>query len=147
MIYIDIHADSVQVKKWQHHCQISAKGQRKDAFMFSAECYTSRRQCLKTDVESGLILFLGNGESSINAADNCYFFRQDSSFLYFWGIDLPNLAAVIDVDAETETVFGDDPSLEDVIWTGLLGRQGRYRQAGVLHHPGCIGTLREAKSR
>jgi Xaa-Pro aminopeptidase len=90
----------------------------KDASMFSADIYINRRQHLRADIESGLILFLGNGESPINAADNCYFFRQDSSFLYFWGIDLPNLAAVIDVDADTETVFGDDPALEDVIWTG-----------------------------
>jgi Xaa-Pro aminopeptidase len=91
---------------------------RKDAFMFSAESYTNRRQRLKSDIDSGLILFLGNGDSAINAADNRYFFRQDSSFLYFWGIDLPNLAAVIDVEADTETVYGDDPSLDDVIWSG-----------------------------
>lgn len=86
--------------------------------MFSADLYRNRRQRLKADVGSGLILFLGNGESPINAEDNCYFFRQDSSFWYFWGLDLPNLAAVIDMDADTETVFGDDPSLHDVVWTG-----------------------------
>ncbi|MCB2148518.1 MAG: aminopeptidase P N-terminal domain-containing protein [Deltaproteobacteria bacterium] len=86
--------------------------------MFSADLYSDRRRHLKTNVNSGLILFLGNGESPINATENCYSFRQDSSFLYFWGIDLPNLAAVIDVDADTETVFGDDLSLDDVIWTG-----------------------------
>ena len=86
--------------------------------MFSADLYINRRQRLKADVDSGLILFLGNGESPINARDNCYFFRQDSSFLYFWGLDLPHLAAVIDVDTDTETVFGDDPSIDDVIWTG-----------------------------
>ena len=86
--------------------------------MFSADLYINRRQRLKTDVGSGLILFLGNGASPINAPDNCYYFRQDSSFLYFWGIDLPNLAAVIDVETDTETVFGDDPSLDDVIWNG-----------------------------
>ena len=86
--------------------------------MFSADCYTRRRQRLKSDIDSGLILFLGNGDSPINAVDNRYFFRQDSSFLYFWGLDLPDLAAVIDVDADTETVFGDDPSLGDVIWSG-----------------------------
>ena len=86
--------------------------------MFSADLYTRRRQCLKADVRTGLILFLGNGQSPINAPDNCHFFRQDSSFLYFWGIDLPNLAAAIDVEADTETLFGDDPSLDDIIWSG-----------------------------
>ena len=86
--------------------------------MFSADLYIHRRQCLKADVHSGLILFLGNRPSPINAPDNCHFFRQDSSFLYFWGIDLPNLAAAIDVEADTETVFGDDLSLDDLIWSG-----------------------------
>jgi len=100
--------------------------------MFSADVYSNRRQHLKTDVNSGMILFLGNGESPINAQDNCYFFRQDSSFLYFWGLDLPNLAAVIDVDADTETFFGDEPSLDDVIWTGPQpSLSERCRGAGV----------------
>ncbi|WP_319408613.1 aminopeptidase P family protein [uncultured Desulfosarcina sp.] len=100
--------------------------------MFSADVYSNRRQRLKTDVHSGLILFLGNGESPINAPDNCYFFRQDSSFLYFWGLDLPKLAAVIDVDADTETVFGDDLSLDDVIWTGSQpSLSERCRRGGV----------------
>ncbi|BBO67510.1 Xaa-Pro dipeptidase [Desulfosarcina alkanivorans] len=111
--------------------------------MFSAECYTTRRQCLKTDIESGLILFLGNGESAINAADNCYFFRQDSSFLYFWGIDLPNLAAVIDVDAETETVFGDDPSMDDMIWTGPQpSLSERCKELGI-HQSATFSKLHE----
>jgi Xaa-Pro aminopeptidase len=91
---------------------------KKEPLMFSADRYIHRRQHLKADVHSGLILFLGNGDSPINCVDNCYFFRQDSSFLYFWGLDLPNLAAVIDVDDDTETVFGDDPSLDNVIWIG-----------------------------
>ena len=86
--------------------------------MFSADLYTHRRQCLRADIHSGLILFLGNRPSPINALDNCHFFRQDSSFLYFWGIDLPNLAAAIDVEAGVDTVFGDDLSLDDVIWSG-----------------------------
>ena len=53
---------------------------RKDASMFSADIYSTRRQRLKADVDSGLILFPGNGDSPINAMDNCYAFRQDSSF-------------------------------------------------------------------
>ncbi len=111
--------------------------------MFSADVYTARRQRLKTDVDSGLILFPGNLDSPINAPDNCYFFRQDSSFLYFWGIDLPNLAAVIDVDADTATVFGDDRSLEEVIWTGPQpSLSERCRCIGV-HRSAPLGTLPE----
>lgn len=100
--------------------------------MFSADLYSNRRQHLKTDIRSGLVLFLGNGESPINAPENCFSFRQDSSFLYFWGLDLPNLAAVIDVDADTETVFGDDLSLDEVIWTGPQpSLSERCRTSGV----------------
>ena len=86
--------------------------------MFPAEVYIERRQRLKTDIESGLILFPGNGESPANAATTAIFSGRTVLFLYFWGIDLPNMAAAIDVDADSETVFGDDPSLEDLIWTG-----------------------------
>jgi Xaa-Pro aminopeptidase len=119
----------------------------KNSSMFTADVYSNRRQRLRTDVHSGLILFLGNGKSPINARDNCYFFRQDSSFLYFWGLDLPNLAAVIDVDADTETVFGDDLSLDEVIWTGpqpslseRCRRGGVSRSAALTELHGTIGS-------
>lgn len=120
--------------------------------MFSAALYTHRRQRLKADVESGLILFLGNGESPINFPDNCYHFHQDSSFSYFWGLDLPGLAAVIDVDTDTETVFGNDLSLDDVIWTGPQpSLPERCRGIGVDRTsplgklPGIIGAAVEKK--
>jgi Xaa-Pro aminopeptidase len=86
--------------------------------MFPTETYTARRRRLRTQVSSGVILLLGNDPSPMNYRDNCYPFRQDSSFLYFFGLDEPGLAAVIDVDERTECLFGDDPTVEDVIWTG-----------------------------
>jgi Xaa-Pro aminopeptidase len=86
--------------------------------MFSADIYIERRKHLHTDLESGIILFLGNEESPMNYAGNSYPFRQDSSFLYFFGLDKPGLAAVIDVDEGTETVFGDDLTIDDIVWTG-----------------------------
>ncbi|MHC4677657.1 MAG: aminopeptidase P family protein [Planctomycetota bacterium] len=86
--------------------------------MFSAETYTERRRRLREQVQTGLILFLGNTESPMNYSDNPYPFRQDSSFLYFFGLDLPDLAAVIDVDQASECVFGDDLTVDDIIWTG-----------------------------
>lgn len=102
--------------------------------MFSSEIYIGRRQNLKVDIGSGLILFLGNKESPINAPDNCYYFRQDSSFSYFWGLELANLTAVIDVDDNIETVFGNAPSLEELIWTGSqVPLPERCRQIGVDH--------------
>jgi Xaa-Pro aminopeptidase len=86
--------------------------------MFPANVYTERRQCLRDQIESGLILLLGNQASPMNYADNQYPFRQDSSFLYFFGLDLPGLAAMIDVDQGEECVFGDDLTLDDIIWMG-----------------------------
>jgi Xaa-Pro aminopeptidase len=86
--------------------------------MFSAHVYIERRNHLKRDLQSGILLFLGNTESPINYADNHYPFRQDSSFLYFWGIDLPGLAALIDIDGNREILFGRDWTLEEKIWTG-----------------------------
>ncbi|MHC4436964.1 MAG: aminopeptidase P family protein [Planctomycetota bacterium] len=86
--------------------------------MFVADVYLERRKRLRADVGAGLILLLGNEESPMNYSDNQYPFRQDSSFLYFFGLDYPGLAAVIDVDQGTECMFGDDLTVEDIIWTG-----------------------------
>jgi Xaa-Pro aminopeptidase len=86
--------------------------------MFSANVYIERRKRLRTDVGAGVILLPGNEESPMNFADNQYPFRQDSSFLYFFGLDCPGLAAVIDVDQGTECMFGDDLTVDDIVWTG-----------------------------
>ena len=86
--------------------------------MFEAKTYIKRRDLLKKQAASGLILFLGNDQSSFNYPDNHYPFRQDSSFLYFFGLDFPSLAAVLDIDNGSEIVFGNDPSVETIVWTG-----------------------------
>jgi len=86
--------------------------------MFSRETYVRRREVLRNSVKSGILLFLGNEESPMNYPANQYTFRQDSSFLYYWGLDTPGLAAVIDLENGTETVFGDDPTVADIVWTG-----------------------------
>ena len=82
------------------------------------ETYTRRRAKLKRDMGSGLLLFLGNDEVGMNYADNTYRFRQDSTFLYFFGLDYAGLAAVIDIDADTEIVFGNELTIDDIVWTG-----------------------------
>ena len=81
--------------------------------------YIKRRACLKKDVGSGLLLFLGNDEVGMNYADNTYRFRQDSTFLYFFGLDYPALAAIIDIDADKEIVFGNELTIDDIVWTGI----------------------------
>lgn len=86
--------------------------------MFNKETYIARRQQLKNKIPNGIVLLLGNGESPMNYADNTYHFRQDSSFLYLFGLDFQNLAAVIDLDSGEDVIFGDDVRIEDIIWMG-----------------------------
>jgi Xaa-Pro aminopeptidase len=86
--------------------------------LFPPATYRDRRRRLARDVGSGLILFLGNEEVGMNYTANVYPFRQDSSFLYFWSVDQPGLAAIIDVEAGAETLFGDDVTMADVVWSG-----------------------------
>lgn len=86
--------------------------------MFDAATYQNRRRRLSQQVGSGLILLLGNDEVGMNYAANAYHFRQDSTFLYFFAVNLPGLAGLIDVDAGTETLFGDDLTVADIVWTG-----------------------------
>ena len=80
--------------------------------------YIRRRTALKREMGSGLLLFLGNNEVGMNYADNTYRFRQDSTFLYFFGLDYAGLAAVIDIDNDTEIVFGNELTIDDIVWTG-----------------------------
>jgi Xaa-Pro aminopeptidase len=100
--------------------------------MFAAGVYIERRRRLSQLVGSGVVVFLGNDESPMNYADNPYAFRQDSSFLYYFGLDLPGLVAVIDIDRGVETVFGEDLTVEQIVWMGpRFGLSERCREVGV----------------
>ncbi|MBK6933204.1 MAG: aminopeptidase P family protein [Saprospirales bacterium] len=90
--------------------------------MFSANTYQARRERLRKDLKTGLVLLPGNNEVGMNYAGNTYPFRQDSSFLYFFGLDQPALAAVIDLDRGQDILFGDDLLVEDVVWMGAMPR-------------------------
>ena len=85
---------------------------------FSPQTYQRRRDKLKKDLGTGILLFLGNDEVGMNYADNTYRFRQDSCFLYFFGLDYAGLAAIIDIDADKEIVFGNELTIDDIVWTG-----------------------------
>ena len=86
--------------------------------MFSRNIYVARRQKLTKSVKEGILLFLGNGEAPMNYSDNQYSFRQDSTWLYYFGIDKPDMAAIIDVESGEEKIFGDDVDIDDIIWMG-----------------------------
>lgn len=87
--------------------------------MFAKETYIERRRVLKQSMGSGLLLFLGNTETGMNYADNIYPFRQDSTFLYYFASDYAGLAAIIDVDEDKEIIFGDELTIDDIVWTGV----------------------------
>ena len=86
--------------------------------MFTAQEYQSRRNELSAMLSSGLLLFMGNNDSPMNYFDNAYHFRQDSSFLYYFGISVPKLAAVIDIEENKTIVFGDEMTIDEIVWMG-----------------------------
>ena len=86
--------------------------------LFEKSVYVARREKLAQKVQSGIILFLGNNESPMNYPANCYTFRQDSNFIYYFGLTAPSLSAVIDIDENRTILFGDDVTIDDIIWVG-----------------------------
>ena len=86
--------------------------------MFESNVYIRRRKTLCEKVGKGLIFLPGNVMQPMSYADNGFDFRQDSTFLYYFGLDVPSLAALLDAETGEATLFGDDVSLEDIIWTG-----------------------------
>lgn len=86
--------------------------------MFAKETYIQRRAVLKKRMGSGLLLFMGNEEMGLNYADNTFRYRQDSTFLYYFGLHDASLAAIIDVDNDREIIFGDELTIDHIVWMG-----------------------------
>lgn len=87
--------------------------------MFDSITYQNRRQALRKLMGHGLVLLLGNNEAPCNYTDNTFTYRQDSTFLYFFGQSHPGYAGIIDIDANEDYFFGDDVSMDDIIWMGV----------------------------
>lgn len=88
--------------------------------LFSKSTYVERRNELKKLVGSGLIVLFGNNDSPANYPSNTYKFRQDSSFLYYFGLHRNGLVGVIDVDNDREYLVGDEIDIEDIVWYGSV---------------------------
>ncbi|MBP3482697.1 MAG: aminopeptidase P N-terminal domain-containing protein [Alistipes sp.] len=86
--------------------------------MFAEEIYIERREWLCRKVGKGLILLAGNTYSPNNYPNNAYYFRQDSTFLYYFGLNVPTLVGVLDAETGEAALYGDDFTVEDIIWTG-----------------------------
>ncbi|MCX6332937.1 MAG: aminopeptidase P family protein [Bacteroidia bacterium] len=86
--------------------------------MFKSDVYVKRRDELRRKMKTGLALFIGNIESPMNYPANTYHYRQDSDFLYFFGLDLPGFAGLMDFDSGKDKIFGNDVDMDDIIWMG-----------------------------
>ena len=86
--------------------------------MFKSEVYTKRREELHNKIKTGIAIFIGNVEAPMNYPDNTYHFRQDSDFLYFFGLDLPGFIGLMDFDSGKDRLFGNDFDMDDIIWMG-----------------------------
>ena len=86
--------------------------------MFKSEVYIKRREELHKKLKTGIALFISNLEAPMNYPDNTYHFRQDSDFLYFFGIDLPGFVGLMDFDSGKDRIFGNDYVMDDIIWMG-----------------------------
>ncbi len=108
--------------------------------MFQKDIYVSRRQALKENFKGDILLFLGNEESSMNYLDNTYHFRQDSSFLYYFGIDHPGLFGIIDTENGKDYIFGDDFTIDDIVW---MGSQPKIAERSLESGVENTGSLKE----
>ena len=111
--------------------------------MFDTNVYTNRRRLLKDKFDSGLLLFLGNEDSPANYKANTYYFRQDSTFLYYFGIDRPGFAATIDIDNNLETIFGNDMTIDDIVWSGRQPSVNDFAEIAGVKRATTIDKLSE----
>lgn len=114
--------------------------QKIDRYMFTPDIYTARRAALRSKIKSGLILLPGNLDASINYPANAYDFRQDSNFLYYFGLSQPGFVGLIDVDRDTDCLYADDWTMDDLIWTGP---QPTVRELAVQAGVMSAGNLQE----
>lgn len=104
--------------------------------MFEKEVYIKRRSQLKSEIKSGIALFLGNVDTAFNYPANLYSFRQDSQFLYFFGLKNPGFAGIIDFDNNSEYIFGNDFDIDDVIWMGVQPKVSELAAKVGVHKTG-----------
>lgn len=109
--------------------------------MFKAQTYLNRRHNLRMRIDSGIALFMGNDESPMNYADNTYHFRQDSSFLYYFGLNTSGLTGIVDFDEGKDYIFGNDLTVEDFVWMGYQPSLKEQAQKVGIENTGSIPDL------
>ncbi|MDD4673200.1 MAG: aminopeptidase P family protein [Bacteroidales bacterium] len=111
--------------------------------MFDKQVYVNRRLNLRDKIRSGIILITGNNESPMNYPSNTYRFRQDSNFLYFFGLDLPGFVGIIDIEDGKDSIYGNDFTLDDMIW---MGPQPKVKELAEKVGIQCTHPMRELGS-
>ncbi len=119
--------------------------------MFTDKIYARRRQTLCDKLtaagHTGLILLPGNLPAPNNYPNNTYPFRQDSTFAYYFGLDLPSLVGVIDTDSTEDTLYGNDLTVDDIIWTGPEPTLAEAAARVGVAHTAPLGALQERVTR
>lgn len=111
--------------------------------LFDKQTYIQRRQALRETIGNGLIIFIGNNDSPCNYPANGYKFRQDSSFLYYFGQNRDGLAGVIEADTGKEWLLGDDIDIEDIIWTGFVPSVSELAFESGVQNPAPMSELKK----
>ena len=116
--------------------------------MFAKETYVQRRALLKKNIGSGVLLFLGNDEQGLHYEDNTFRYRQDSTFLYYFGLSFAGLSAIIDIDEDKEIIFGDELTIDHIVWMGtqptLKEKSGRVGITEVMPSAEIMNYLHKA---
>lgn len=116
--------------------------------MFAKETYIQRRALLKKNIGSGVLLFLGNDEQGLHYEDNTFRYRQDSTFLYYFGLSFADLSAIIDIDEDKEIIFGDELTIDHIVWMGtqptLKEKSGRVGITEVMPSAEIMNYLHKA---
>ncbi|MBK7175442.1 MAG: aminopeptidase P family protein [Bacteroidales bacterium] len=111
--------------------------------MFSTETYIQRRNALRKELTTGIVLLPGNTEAAYNYPANTYSFRQDSNFSYFFGLDHPDFAGVIDLDNGVDYIFGNDIDIDDIIWMGPQPSVSKLAEKAGVKNTAGFGQLAE----
>lgn len=111
--------------------------------MFSEQTYTERRRTLLSKIGDGIILLCGNSESPANYTNNQYHFRQDSTFLYYCGLSMPDMAAVLDTQSGRTVLFGNDVTMDDIIWMGPQPSVAELARSVGIEHSAPLAELQD----
>jgi len=110
--------------------------------MFASSTYKSRREALRSKLSGGIVILPGNVDTPRNYLANTYHFRQDSTFLYYFGISQQGYVGVLDVDSGVDTIFADEVSIDDIVWTGPVPTVKELAAKVGVEHTSALNDLR-----